>query len=52
MEDTVHSYLHDLIQYKAFVPCESTLHHFALQDFDPSNIQLKVNELANAFFSL
>ena len=35
-------YVHDLKQYKAFVPCDNGLHRFALQDFSSDNLQLKV----------
>lgn len=42
MEDTVQFYVHDLIQYKALVPCDNTLRHFVLQEFSPGDMQLKV----------
>lgn len=39
---TVQSYIHDLKQYKAFVPIDNSLHRFVLQDFNSEDMQLKV----------
>ena len=40
--DRVHSYVHVLEMYKAFVPCDHTLHHFVLQELNSDNLYLKV----------
>ncbi len=41
-ENSTLAYVHDLKQFKAFAPCDSSLHCFVLQDFNSDELHLKV----------
>ena len=40
--DELHAYVIALRSFNAFSPCDSTLHQFVLQDYNPITADLKV----------